>query len=394
MRTLELIEERAVWLSPGEVSPEQAIQIHANKKFTLEWPNPGNSNSYGIRSNGWVGHIPIADVMLIVEPKVPVRSIFAMLETAYQLKSFQLLQGQTSIATLAEVYERIAAILAGQVLDRLRRGLYRSYITHNDDLQFVRGRIDIRNNLHNVVNGIPRLRCTYEDLTPDLDDNQLILWALYVCSRTDLQRDEVKARVRRAYRGLVGSVVLDPKRAGEYVNRTYHRLNDDYRPMHALSRLVIEHAGPGIKSGRHEFVPFAVDMPQLFEQFVAELLHTSLPEHLVVKRQYPMKLYSNSDLTFIADLVVRRKSDDRAVCVLDTKYKFSDSPAQADIQQVVAYAVELGVRHAFLVYPFALAHPVTARIGHVVVQTCSLDLERSITSEAELLETICSVVVD
>ena len=61
--------------------------------------------------------------------------------------------------------------------------------------------------------------------------------------------------------------------------------------------------------------------------------------------------------------------------VIDTKYKISGQPAESDIQQVVAYAVELGVlERAYLVYPFEIKRPIEVKVGGIRVSTLGIDL--------------------
>ena len=284
---------------------------------------------------GWVGHIPIGETLFVVQPKAPISSIFGMLEVAYQLESFNILDGKTAVETLDEIYERVASILAQRVNDRVRKGLYRSYVEQNEDLQFVRGRIDIRGNVRNALVGAPRLRCHFEELTVDLEENVILLWALFSASRLGVRRDDVKLQIRRAYRSLVGAVSLDPKTAQDCVGRFYHRLNNDYRPMHGLARFLIEHSGPGIDAGGHEFVPFSINMPNLFESFVTELLKRELPGELKIDAQYRVQLNANAVLEFRIDLVIRDRKSGNALSVLDTKYKMKDKPRSEDLHQVI-----------------------------------------------------------
>ena len=144
--------------------------------------------------------------------------------------------------------------------------------------------------------------------------------------------------------------------------------------MHGLARFLIEHSGPGIDIGRHEFLPFSVNMPNLFEAFVAEWLKQNLPAELKVDSQYHVRLDANAELSFHIDLVLRERASGTAVAVLDTKYKPSERPDERDIQQVVSYAVELGVTRAFLVYPFGISNPILVRVGNVDVETVGYDL--------------------
>ena len=64
--------------------------------------------------------------MIVVKPKVPIASIFGMLEVAYKLKSFKIVEGETAVQSLEELYQRVASILAQRVNDRCRKGLYRT----------------------------------------------------------------------------------------------------------------------------------------------------------------------------------------------------------------------------------------------------------------------------
>ena len=393
MDKIELIEETDLAVPKNQLGEELAAAFYGDPRFQLDSP-PGKDNPYRLRSKGWVGQIPIGNMLVVVQPKVPIASIFGMLEVAYQLKSFKIFDGETAVQSLEEIYERIASILAKRVSDRFRKGLYRSYVERDDDLEFVRGRIDIRGNMRNAVVGAPRLRCHFEELTADLEENSILLWALYSASRLGLQRDEVKRQVRRAFRSLIGNVSLEPKSARDCVGRFYHRLNDDYQPMHGLARFLIEHAGPTTHAGKHEFLPFAVKMPTLFEAFVAEWLKQNLPDELKVDPKYHARLDANADLSFEIDLVLHDRESGAAIAVLDTKYKLAGLPSAADLQQVVSYAVELGVTRAWLVYPFGISRPIRVRVGNVDVETVGIDLDRPIEeSGRDFIETICAQVM-
>jgi 5-methylcytosine-specific restriction enzyme subunit McrC len=378
MSPIELQEETDLYLPPNALEHETALAIHRDPHFDIEWPNPGNEFRFRLRSKGWIGHIPAGNTLLIVQPKVSVTSIFGMLEVAYNLKSFNILEGESAVTSLEDIYERIASILAKRVNDRIRKGLYRSYIERDDDLEYVRGRIDIRGNIRNAVLGAPRLHCNYQELTADLEENVILLWALYAASRLGLQRDDVKLQVRRAYRGLLGSVSLEQKTVHDCIGRFYHRLNDDYRPMHGLCRFLIEHSGPGTERGEREFLPFCLNMPNLFEAFVAEWLKENLPERFKVDTQYHARITANADLSFQIDLVLRNRADGSPIAVLDTKYKLGELPSESDIQQVIAYAVRLGVTKAYLIYPFEIHDPIHAKIGNVEVRTFGFSLENGI----------------
>ena len=128
-RILDLREEETGRFPRDMLSDAQVLALNASGKFEVEPASVFNENKYGIRSQGWVGQIPVGDELLVrVAPKVSVSNLFRMLEVAYNLSSFHLFEGDIEIESIEDIYERIVSILARRVIDRARKGLYRSYV--------------------------------------------------------------------------------------------------------------------------------------------------------------------------------------------------------------------------------------------------------------------------
>ena len=66
--------------------------------------------------------------------------------------------------------------------------------------------------------------------------------------------------------------------------------------------------------------------------------------------------------------------------MLDTKYTRDATPTAEDIQQAVAYAVEVRTNKAFLVYPMAAVRPLDVRVGDVQVRSVHFDLAGTLTT--------------
>jgi 5-methylcytosine-specific restriction enzyme subunit McrC len=158
------------------------------------------------------------------------------------------------------------------------------------------------------------------------------------------------------------------------VSRLYNRLNDDYQPMHGLCRLMLEHMGPGVKTGKHDFIPFMLYMPGFFEMFMARWLAAHLPGDITAYTQYRAKLSASAELEVRIDIVLREATSGRNIAVLDTKYKDTVEPSMSDIQQAAFYANEMCVGDAFLVYPSTETKPMWVRNGGVIIQTLVFDL--------------------
>ncbi len=358
-RVIDLQEEVAAKFPQDHLLDTEILALRDSRKFDVEPASPLNGYMCSVRSHGWIGQIPIGDDLLVrVIPKVPVANIFRMLEVAYNLKSFRLFDGEVLVESLADVYERIVSILARRVLNRARKGLYRNYIEQTEELPYLRGQVDVVGAALNCALGIPLMPCHYEEHTADIEENRILLWTLHQVHRQALQHDKVRIELDRARRTLAGTITLDRHTASDCVNRIYNRLNDDYSPMHGLCRFILEHTGPGIKPDTRTFIPFELYMPQLFESFIAEWLRANEPQGMTVRCQHHAQLDANFEMKIRIDILLNDEVTQQPIAVLDTKYKASEHPSEADIYQIAFYAHELRVNRAFLVYPSTLASPV------------------------------------
>jgi 5-methylcytosine-specific restriction enzyme subunit McrC len=377
MRVIELTEETPSMLAPTELTQDEALAVH--KRFGVQvavgFPTVLTENRFELRPSGCVGQLPVSsDLLIRITPKIPIANIFGMLEYAYNLKSFKLFEGVVDVAVIEDLFERLAAILARRVLGRVRKGLYSSYIAEEDNLPFVRGRISIAPTVRGMLRGGTKLWCQYDEHTADVQDNRILAWTLYCLRKLPFKRESVQRDVRHAYLALAGTITVTPAEARECMHRFYHRLNDDYEPMHGLCRLFLEHLGPGIEAGEHLFLPYIVDMPILFETFVAQWLREHVPPELQVTPHYRVRLDANVNLTFDMDIVVRDRETEQVLAILDTKYKRATQPDEADISQVTAYAVQLHAPKAILIYPSSQTQPIGVKIGDISVQSLVFDV--------------------
>jgi 5-methylcytosine-specific restriction enzyme subunit McrC len=360
-------------LPPGALTSEMATAIKALRGSPVAvdrlWDQ---GDQWRLTSQGRVGYLPITqELHLALQPKAEIGNLFRMLEYAYKVGEF--LPDSVHVESLQELYERLARVLAERVTARCRQGLYREYLSRQETLSFVRGRLDLGHHLRTPWSVRPR--CEYQEHTPDVGDNQLLAWTLYTVAASKVCGDAVQRLVRQTIRQMGGAVTLEPFDAAACVGRLYHRLNEDYAPMHALCRFFLTNSGPACRIGDWRMVPFLIDMALLFETFVAEWLRRQLLGGLYVDPQHRFTWDAEHGYESRVDVVLRDRYSHTPVCVLDTKYKLDEDPKFADVYQVVAYAVALECREAVLVYPFALASPTDTQIGGIHVRTLGYPLD-------------------
>jgi 5-methylcytosine-specific restriction enzyme subunit McrC len=383
---VKLVEYESLYLQQSEFAEEEAhkLYIQFGDKIAVEWPTPKTGNRWQLTSLGWVGFIPLGeDRGISLQPKVSLGNLFRMLEHAYDLRSFKLLEGLYDCETIRDFYERLATILARRLLNRARQGLYKTYREEDAYLSFVRGRIDVLAFVRRPVK--TTVPCNYEEHTIDVEDNQIVAWTLYTILRSGICTERAIPLLRKAERVLRHSVSLKPFTDFDCIGRNYDRLNNDYEIFHKLCRFFLENAGPTQNLGEHSMVPFLVDMARLFELFVARWLAEHLDDRYMLKSQETFTIGEKGTLRMVMDLVVYDKGTRRPLCILDTKYKAQSTVSNDDYNQVVAYADTAGCENAVLIYPRELEYPFDEKPGRIRVKTAVFDIGSDLDQAGEKL---------
>ncbi len=357
-----------------------ALRRSFDKRIAV-WREAGAS-MWTVAATAFVGVVTLpSGRRLVVRPKAPVASVFAMLAVA-EPDWRGLIPDPASLAGFDDALDALVAAYADAVAERIDRGLLRAYREQEENLGAVRGAIvfseDVRRNL------VERQRtwCRFDDLSWDVPENQVMLSGLLVAGR--LVRDRrLRMRVTMLERRLGGvSVPRDPLGVLRRITRT--RLNATYDRVLAFARIFLEAGGSWDRPGGYAAHGFLIDMNRLFERYVAAIVRSRAPE-VSVLTQYPTQLDRGGKVALAIDLVVRLGED---VAVADTKYKV-DGPfaSNADVYQMLAYCTATGARHAALIHPAAgwsearrLTIPTAC--GDVIVHAITIDLSVAIDAMA------------
>lgn len=316
-----------------------------NKQIKIELIADKNSDRWRITAQGYVGYIQVSqDLAIFIEPKAPIKNVLAMLEYTPEFKGFKFPE-LVNCDTLQEFLNSLAALLAHQVLEKCRRGLYRSYISQRATLEYVRGRIDIPKAIQKPWQ--IKIPCQYQENTHDNADNQIIFYTLYRILRSQLCIENTQTKVHRAFHALQGYVNLYPFTAADCRDRHYSRLNQDYRYLHLLCQFFLDRTAPTHNQGQRSSFSFLIDMASLYETFVAAWLKRYLPPHLQLEEQCKIEI----GLTCHIDLVIKDIQSKKCKFILDTKYKVRETVSSQDLHQVRSYAITMQCPEAILIYP-------------------------------------------
>jgi 5-methylcytosine-specific restriction enzyme subunit McrC len=307
------------------------------------------SANYLLNPNQYVGVTMLpSGRRLEIRPKIPIESVFYMIAVALDLPT----PFRDQIAhyeRFEEVLEFVAAYFAEQVEKRIANGLFRAYVETEGNLPYLRGRIVFNEDIRQNAILRQRTYCRFSEFTWDIPENQILRQVTHLLGGWDFQRD-TRLRLNRLDTTLA-EVSSSTWPASIIDTFQYHRHNDDYRPLHRLSRLFLEGASVSEDIGAFSFRTFLVDMNKLFEEFVTQVLLERQPSNVKLMPQMPMPLDSEGKVSLRPDLVVQKAND--VILVADCKYKRTspDEFQNHDIYQALAYCEAAGIRESLLIYP-------------------------------------------
>ncbi|MBC5795949.1 restriction endonuclease [Sphaerospermopsis sp. LEGE 00249] len=374
LQIIEITEYQNKYFSHNEISEEYGITLYEKYKnqVDVEFPSYKTRYQWKLTAKGWVGYIPVNfDFALKINPKVPIKNLFGMLEYAYNLKSFKFLDGLMTCDSVEDFYNQLADILAEKIIERCRKGLYRSYVPKTEKLTYVRGRLNVQEIIKKPWD--VKLQCTYQEHTADIIDNQILFWTLFHIGHSGCCSDKVSQIVRKAYHAMQGMVSLKICDAKDCLERNYHRLSNDYYTLHQLCRFFLDNSIPSHEHGQNTSLPFLVNMAKLYEMFVAEWLRENLPPHLTLKTQE--RIIIDKNIYFQTDLIIYDAQTLTPKYILDTKYKNPENISKNDLAQVVAYAVSKHCSEAVLVYPTVLNNPFNQYVGNIKIRGLNFSLD-------------------
>jgi len=329
-------------------------------------------SAYELRSGSTVGAVVLPDLELLIRPKIGLRNVFFLLTYGAGLTSWR---EEAFPYEEDEFFDAIAWLLDAEVGRAARYGLLRDYRGVDAELATVRGRVEIGRQIRRRQSQPIPLHCRYQEYGEDMELNRVVKAALRRLLRIPGLGRELTSRLRHHHRLFeeVGDLDYAPR---DVPSLSFNRLNEPWRSAAILSQLVLRADSVRDDTGSVEGVSFTVEMNKLFERFVERVVDEE------ARRQgwqlAPQRIRHLTDLVAMRpDLILRRADVDCAVG--DAKYKhleIADWP-HADLYQLLAYCVALGLPRGLLIYAeVGTDRTETVREAGTELEIISVDLAR------------------
>jgi len=211
--------------------------------------------------------------------------------------------------------------------------------------------------LINDIRKTPRFYCSYENLTYDNLENQIVLKATALLIPLIRFNDKVKSDLIR-YRYILNEEVSLRNVLPEECNRVqYSKLNEYYEPIIQFSRAVLQyHFIRSAHKGASKGFNFIVNMNKVYEDFITEIVNELVNEdpafadYVVEAQKRFDSLVKEKGIVTKPDVILRRRNSSKYPLLIDAKYKRKED--NADYYQVIAYALAIkSVKTCLLIYP-------------------------------------------
>ncbi len=313
-------------------------------------PVAGETDRYTLRSGSTVGALAVGDLSVLIHPKLDISRVlylasYAMGAFKDRKEPFPFKEEDTLLEALAPAFVRAADRAFG-------RGLLHGYQTREEALYTVRGRIAFAEQIRRRFDIPLPAEVRYDEFTDDIEANRLVKAAASLLGGLRIEHAASRDGLRRIDATLANvSLVRYP--SSDIPEVMFDRLNEHYREVVALARLILRHASFEAVRGGVRASGFLIDMNVVFQEFVTRRLRETL---------------GLSDHEFRSDKNVREPLDkanrvqlepdfswwdgQRCMFVGDAKYKNVEgkSTPVSDLYQALAYATAFNLPGALLAY--------------------------------------------
>ena len=206
---------------------------------------------------------------MIKDKSIFIKNIYYMLSYA-----FQVLKQSNYDDVASEKFENaqdlFAAILSKGIAQQLKHGLYREYVTKNESLSVMRGKLNLSDTLKNRIQRKQQLVCEYDELSENNLFNQILKTAIHYLLINDGVDKERKISLKKELVFFDGIELLRPSEIN-WSTLYYQRNNQNYEMLMNICYFVLEGLIQTTEEGEYKMIAFSDDnMARLYEKFILE----------------------------------------------------------------------------------------------------------------------------
>ncbi len=324
-----------------------------------------------IKAKQYVGIIKIKNITIQILPKIykneDNKQREALTNLLYMLSYTNNLKIKENIANLTknnDLFEIYIYIFAKNLLEEIERGIYRYYNKREENLNYLKGKLNINKQVkHNIIKK-HKLYCIYNEFSENNLINQILKYAVEFLK--NIAKNPKNKKLLNDLSFIFEDVEYKIITHKDFERITFNRMNERFKPYIKMVELFIKNSSINLNTKDLEIFSFIFNMDILFEEFIGNILRKykgeifekyNLNVYLQYKGCYLMKDENGNEIFALKpDIVI--KENDKTVLIIDTKYKklVNDRSrnyniSQSDAYQMFAYLKKYNCKNGILLYP-------------------------------------------
>lgn len=266
------------------------------------------------------------------------------------------------------LHDQLVEAFFDRALTEYRRGPDRGYLSEEDNLDTLRGKLILGRHISRNSAQKHRFYCRHDVLSEATPINICIKQACQLLSRRNLPAAlQSRCQLLLAILDDVPDVPVQQVAA----KPVFSRQNERFADIYEFASMVLAGQAPDARAGKAETFSLLFDMDQVFERYIAAFLMSRVIPHIEGANLFPQArghrygLYHDpagarrDDVLRLAPdlLFVRHTPQGVRTLIIDTKWKrLADRlsrPSNDDLYQLYAYLHRYDCERAYLLYPEA-----------------------------------------
>jgi len=240
----------------------------------------------------------------------------------------------------------------------IRGGLARRYVNVEENLPYLRGRLQFDEHLRYNASNRARFYTSHDELSVNRPANRLIHAALRLLAPRI--RDATNQQLLRQSLVALAEVPSSRDPLADWRSHHIDRSMSHYRPVMQWVRLILFQHGLATFSGSNTNLSLLFPMEQVFEDFLVASFRRHQQRYRVISQGLRESMATiDGQAVFSTQPDIALRAGDQTPFILDAKWKEIDATTkdrkhgitQSDVYQLHAYAARYGCSAVALVYP-------------------------------------------
>ena len=365
-----ILKEAYDWLSVGSEDNEITLSEYRDLCLYLK-KNIGNKSivyDYNkIKFINYVGIIKLKNLIVEILPKISLSNdiikdremLMFMLSKCNKL-SVDIKELLNSNILNNSLLDILAKVFSKKLLNELQKGLYREYVSKEEPLSMIKGKILISKSIKENTINKNKMNCKYDEFTEDNLFNAILKRVISVILFS-IKNDDVKKELN-----IINNVLNDisdiyiPNNI--ILNYKLNRMNNRFLECFTLAKLILLNSSMDKSLGKENGFSILFEMNYLYEEYIGVLLKeafndTNISINTQEKSRYLLwnTLKERNEIALKPDIVIYK--DNKPKVIIDTKWKSSsinniEIYSQSDIYQMYAYITTYAeCEECILLYP-------------------------------------------